>query len=90
MSPTKTMGIELEELLLELDDDDLTDDESELLLELWVLLEDSPAKLEFFDEDIPLVTDDMDDELMTLALDEPSDSGSCAPQALRISASRTS
>jgi hypothetical protein len=34
ISPTKTMGIELEELLLERDDDDLTDDETELLLEL--------------------------------------------------------
>lgn len=82
------MGIELEELLLELDDDDLTDDETELLLELWELLEESPAELKLFEEDIP-VTDDFDEELIMLVLDVLLDSGSWAPQAPRIRASRT-
>jgi hypothetical protein len=83
------MGMELlEELLLELDDDDLTDDESELLCS--DRLEDRPTELEFFEEETPVAINELDDEFIALVLDCPLNSGSCAPQALRKSPSRTS
>jgi hypothetical protein len=68
MSPTKAVELELfVELLLELDDDDLTDEESELLC--WDRLEDTPTELDFFEEETPLAMNELDDEFIAPVLD---------------------